>query len=286
MKKTIFILSLLLSFAVNAQQQSSLLWEISGNGLEQPSYIFGTIHMIPKKSFFFTDKMEDYFKSCKNLVLEVDISALTMQDKINMAKGMFFESGTSLKTLMDSIQYKNYLVYLRDTLKIKEKKIERYNKIKPFYSMALIMNDYYKKITAYEMELVKYAKKNKMSTEGLETMEYQLSLVDSISLHDQLELFLDIESIKEYEALLDIYLKQDLEKMYEYSVTDYDSEMEKAFMDDFVDKRNENWALLLPEIISNNPSFIAVGALHLPGEKGVLKLLENQGYKITPVSTN
>ena len=47
--------------------------------------------------------------------------------------------------------------------------------------------------------------------------------------------------------------------------------------------RNKAWAEKLPTIMKAAPTFVAVGALHLPGEKGLLKLLKSQGYTVEPV---
>lgn len=50
-----------------------------------------------------------------------------------------------------------------------------------------------------------------------------------------------------------------------------------------IDDRNINWVKQLPDLIKNNSCFVAVGALHLPGNKGLIKLLKNEGYKVIPV---
>lgn len=280
-----FLVSFLILFpiALNAQEKSSLLWKISGNDLEQPSYLFGTIHAIPKKDFYFTDVMKESFNTCNHLVLEVDLNTLTLEDKMNMAKAMFLEEGQTLQSIMDGQEYLDFCTYITDTLGIKEKKLERYNKIKPAYLVAFILNDYLGKLTGYETEFVKYAKKNKMTTEGLETLDFQLSLMESIPIEDQADLFLDMSSFVEYHILLDFYFSQEIFSIHNYTVENYTSEVELAFLEYFLYKRNIDWAEVIPGIIKEKSSFIAVGSLHLPGEKGLIEMLREKGYTVEPV---
>ena len=50
-----------------------------------------------------------------------------------------------------------------------------------------------------------------------------------------------------------------------------------------LDKRNKNWIPVIAKAVAIKPTFIAVGAGHLGGKKGVINLLRKQGYKVMPV---
>ena len=264
-------------------QDKSLLWEINGNGLKQPSYLFGTIHIIPKKDYFFYDSFKEKLDKCKTLTLEVDMNALTLQQKVDMAKKALMPAGENLQNLMGEERYTAFKKYMIDSIGVSEKKInKKYNRIKPFFLMGLILKDKLGKIKTYEVELTKYAKKNKMNITGLEKIEDQLSLVETISLKDQAEQFLQVEELSQYDELLRLYLEQDLYGLQTFSEQpdmDYGTDFEANFITD----RNTNWIPTIESLITQKATFIAVGALHLPGENGVITLLRDKGYSVSPV---
>ncbi len=282
--KALFIVALtLISSWAFTQEKSSLLWEVSKDGIEQPSYLFGTIHMIAKKDFFFTDVMRDKFNSCDKLVLEIDMSTLSLKQQIEIGKKAILNNGQTLQSLMGDSAYHAFFSYVMDSLNIKEKKTRKYNRLKPFYITGLLLKDYVGKIRSYETQLTKYSKKQKMELGALETIAFQMSLVDELSLKDQAELFLDAKSVKEFDDLVQMYIHQDLNAMYESSNESYDSEQYNFFVESFINKRNNNWIPLIEDLVKTQATFIAVGALHLPGEKGVIALLRSRGYTVTPV---
>ena len=103
MKNQIIIIffTVLLTFSRSisfAQSENSILWEISGNGLEHPSYIFGTIHMIPENDYFFTKSAKNCFNSCQTLVLETDID-IPLKKQIELAKQIMLPNGNTIKHL-------------------------------------------------------------------------------------------------------------------------------------------------------------------------------------------
>ncbi|MCF6185038.1 MAG: TraB/GumN family protein, partial [Bacteroidales bacterium] len=134
MKKLILIFFALFQTAFIFSQQNdstanSLLWEISGNGIEKPSYIFGTIHMIPKDDYFFTNLMKEKFAACEKLVLEIDIN-MALAEKIKEAKQMFLPEGKLLYDYMtekDSVEFHSYLI---DSLKISKSTYKKVIRIK------------------------------------------------------------------------------------------------------------------------------------------------------------
>jgi uncharacterized protein YbaP (TraB family) len=285
MKKFFVALFILFVISGKSQDQSSLLWEISGNGLPQSSYLFGTIHIIPKKAYFFTPLMHERFKSCKTLALEIDISDLSLRDKINLSSQAFLTDGQTLQMLMGDSAYYTFKTYLTDSLGMSETKIDkRYNKMQPFFVNSLLLKDYLGKVKFYEKELAKYARKNNLSMYGLETIDFQMSLIKKIPLEEQIDYFLDVQSMTLFDSLLAIYKSQDLDKLYEFSMQmDDNTPGDSLFFNDFIYHRNHDWIPKIEEMIKEQPVFIAVGALHLPGKKGVIELLRQKGYIVKPV---
>src|SRR5512135_1843975 len=74
MKRLVVILLLVLcAGATPAQQRTSLLWKISGNGLKRPSYIYGTIHSYDKRAFVFREMVASYMKRCDAFGMEIKL---------------------------------------------------------------------------------------------------------------------------------------------------------------------------------------------------------------------
>lgn len=268
-----------------AQQQNSLLWEISGNGLSHKSYIFGTIHMIKKQDFFITDIMERKLKECQSFVTEIDINIPIMQ-QLELAKQMYLPEGKTLRDYVTEEEYSDFSKYIIDSLHIKKSRLEKYIRLKPFYISSILAKQLAGKVKAYEQELYKIAKKNGIASDGLETIDFQLSLVDATPIEEQAKTLVnEIKNYKETEQLFNdmiaAYKQQDLSKLYDFVVKSADSNSE--FNENFIFKRNQNWISHIEEKIKSKSCFIAVGAAHLPGENGVLKLLELRGYTITAV---
>jgi len=288
MKKLVFLFFVFLfTNTIQAQTtdkaQNSLLWRISGNGLEKPSYIFGTIHLIPKDDYFFTDIMKEKFDSCENLVLEIDIN-LSLAEQLNAAKQMMFPDGKTLKDYMTENEFSSFKTYLSDSLGIKESTFKQMQRIKPLLSSGLILNDLIGKSKTYEQEFNKMAKKNKMEVSGLETLQFQMDLINKVSIEDQVKMLLEDDlstnPLDEYYKMLSFYKTQNLDSLK--VLIDSDDSMAELG-DKFLKNRNTDWISKIEKLISKNSSFIAVGAGHLAGNEGVLNLLREKGYIIEPV---
>jgi len=287
MRNILLVLSVLFYSLIQAQTtenvQNSLLWKISGNGLKKPSYIFGTIHLIPKDDYFFTDAMKEKFDSCENLVLEIDIN-LSLAEQINAAKQMMFPNGKTLRNYMSENEFLSLETYLLDSLAIKESTFKKIQKIKPLLSSGLILKDLIGKTKTYEEELNKRAKKNKMEIFGLETLQFQIDLINNISIEDQIKMLLEddmsVNPSDEYYKMLSFYKAQNLDSLKVLIDSD-DSIAELG--DKFLKDRNADWISKIEKFIAKNASFIAVGAGHLAGNDGVLALLREKGYKTEPV---
>ena len=278
------LLSFLKVFSQSSDVQESLLWEISGNGLKQSSYLFGTIHMIPKKEYFFTQVMQEKFKNCKTLALEVHLDSMKEKAKA-MSSEMMFPDGKSLKDYMSESDYTRVERYSLDSLKVGKLFFTLATKMKPFFGSSVIMMQMIEKPVAYEEKLFESAQKNKMKITGLETFEYQLSVINSISIEKQVEMmYLDqfeTNPMIEYNKMVTAYKKQNLTELIEAS--SQSTEEYKEFEDRFLLTRNKNWIPVIEGLVSKESTFIAVGAAHLPGVEGVLNLLKEKGYTVTPV---
>lgn len=264
----------------------SLLWRISGNGLSKPSYLFGTVHLIPKDDFFVSKDMLMKFKEADQLVLEIDMGNFNPFDLTNM-DGLSLPEGVSLETLLSKEDYKFLETFFSDSLGMSLSLLNKSN-LKPIFLSSLITETGLSGETeSYEMTLTAWAKMHKKEILGLETLEFQFSIFDSIPYNKQAEMLM--EGVRSYGAS-----KNELDELYEYyksnelsklvSLSNNSASDLMEFEEILLNKRNIKWIPLIEKYSKEKSTFFAVGALHLPGEKGVINLLRKQGYRVEPVS--
>ena len=290
-KEIIIALIIILNSALAYSQQSdsihvenSLLWKISGNELSEDSYLFGTIHIIPEEDFFYTETMKIAFESSNKLVMEVDLD-IALSAQMSLVQKMMLPDGKSISSYMSNQEYSKLQVYLKDSLKLSGMSIMLINKIKPMLSFSVILEEKIKNAKVFEMHFMKLAKKRKMKVVGLETLEEQVSIIDNIPIESQVKMLLDMtesqDVVHEYFEMLAVYKSQKITKLYEYAKED--RELEK-YTDDLLVNRNQKWISKLSEQMKESACFIAVGSGHLAGEDGLITLLRNEGYELSPVS--
>lgn len=277
----IIVLFFVLAFQEPKQEYAnSILWELSGNGLESPSYLFGTIHLIPKDSFYFPDFMEERLKKSEVLVTEI-LMDIPLKEQIVLAQRMMLPEGKTFQDYMSEEDYSKFESFLLDSLGISSMKVNAFTKLKPAFVPGLILNELIKKPTAYEMELTKISKKSKLEYDFLETVNEQLDILDRIELEVVFEYFsADFDIQGEYNELLNKYLNQNIYSIYEDMKNDttFDS-----YEGTLLQERNQKWIPKIDSLIQAKSSFIAVGAGHLPGNEGLINLLRDKGYQVTAI---
>jgi uncharacterized protein YbaP (TraB family) len=170
-----------------------------------------------------------------------------------------------------------------DSLGIKEKKLEKYMKIRPIYVSGLILTDLLGNVKMYEQELTSMAKKDKKSVIGLETIQEQMAIVSNISIEDQMD---DLKKatagmLRDYNELLDAYLAQNLILLGELAAKEDGFDKMEAKL---LTERNDKWISSMQDQLKKNPTFFAVGAMHLVGEKGLISQLKAAGYTVEAVN--
>jgi len=267
--------------------EKTLLWQISGNGLEKPSYLFGTIHMICSDDAVLSDSLINIIKNTEQVYFEVDMDNLF--EMLGVIKKMKMRGDTTLEDLLSSEDYKKVKNYFEDrpTL-LPFSDLQTY---KPLLAASLLMEPSSNCSSAQAMEevIMKEAKSHMKKIKGLETMAYQLSIFDTIPYKlqaEQLVKYVDAvnnkkEDSKEFEKLMEAYKEQDLDKLEAFTKsTDLGI---SSFTDILLYNRNRNWVEKLKDILPDHSMLIAVGAGHLPGDKGLINLLRQAGYTVRPV---
>lgn len=270
---------LFVSLVVGVKGQ--LLYTIQPKNGTSTSYLYGTIHMMPKDQFQLSSSLIKAFESCNTLAMEVDLN-MDLSAKIAVAQQTILPDGKTLKDITSPEQYTKIVRYCMDSCGMSKKKLKRYSRLKPFFFSSAMLQDQLKETKSYEMEFQKMAEKGKKSTMGLESIQVQMETINSVSLEDQVSMLLDgINQPQQYEGMLGAYLAEDLDRLYKDIVAE--SQGFPNFIEDFLNRRNRNWIPVISSQVERGATFIAVGAGHLPGEQGVISLLRNAGYTVTPV---
>ena len=267
--------------------EKSLLWEISGNGLKKPSYLYGTIHMICKDDAALGDSLVAAIEKSDRVYFEVDMD--NMMEMLSAFKDFKMRNDTTLADLLNKEDYEKVKDYMesKSTL-LPFSQLETY---KPMLASSLLMESGIgcEESVAMEQLILEVAKRNKKRVEGLETMSYQASIFDSIPYKLQAEQLLKYvndggsqsEADKQFEEMVEAYKDQDIEKLGKFVTTDEGGL--GNYEDILLYHRNRNWVGKLKTIMPERALTIAVGAGHLAGEKGVIKLLRKEGYTVRPI---
>lgn len=281
------ILLLLVLFAgrVNAQ---SMLWEVSGNELKQPSYLFGTYHILKDSYISKAPTVRQAFDKSAGVVVETTVDSAAM---LSMAmKAMM--PGKNLKQLISPADYD---LVANEFKKMTGYDLAMFSMMKPIMTATTLSMAYTEKesdtlnrFTGQPIDLFFASEGRKLNktVTPLETMEQQMGFLFD---HDPVEKqATDLVTMVKEKAgmqkaagdLTKLYLKGDLDGLYKLSRSFEDKYGDLSFL---VTERNQTWMKRLPGLMATRPTFIAVGALHLAGPDGLIALLRKQGYQLKAV---
>ncbi len=294
MKKwCLFLLIALTGLAGRAQHRepegsNTLLWQISGNGMQQPSYLFGTIHMLCKEDAVLSDSLLAIIGRCRSVYLEVDMDNLF--EMVGMMSHLRMRGDTTLGDLLSPSDYQKVKEYFANKGgMIPFSMLETF---KPMLAMSTLEESDVpcENPVAMEQLIMEQARQHSKPIQGLETMAYQASLFDSIPYRLQAEQLVSyVDSLaagdqgpaREFARLADAYRRQDLRQLED--LLNRDDETLARYADLLLYNRNRNWVNKLGGLLGERTLLIAVGAGHLPGAKGLINLLRKAGYRVTPV---
>lgn len=262
-------------------QDNSLLYQIKGKD-KKVSYLFGTIHMIPDSAYYFPAKLDKIVSKSDEVILEV--SDLNSQ-KLN-ANMITLDSGSCFD-IFTPAQKDSVLHWGADLLGITPEQFEKgFESRKPFILMQISLQKVITgKTRMIDMEIENKAKQNKIPVSGLETMEFQLSMFDKMPASEVAEAVMSAvrnpnEAEIGYRKMVELYVKQNVETLADYILN---SDQMGQSSEELLDKRNLNWIPKMEELMKTKSCFFAVGAGHLGGTNGVIQLLRQKGYEVTPV---
>ncbi len=287
-KRLIFILatSVILTFQSNAQ----LLWKISGNGLEKPSYLFGTHHVAPIHICDSIAGFNEAFNSCKQLYGELELDDIQAVSK-EIAKYTLLPQDSLLDKLYTPEEYKLIDEVVKKNMGVSADQLKMLKPVTISTQLSVIIsmqafNDFNPTLPL-DAFLQKKAKEQGMSVKGFETSLFQAQILFGEPLPQQASALL--KTIKHFDKMkpfiiemCDVYMKQNLDSIFKL-MQDPELSFTPEEMNRLVNNRNHNWSQQLKDILPQQPTFIVVGGGHLPGSNGLIELLRKQGFTVTPV---
>ncbi len=267
-----------------AENGKSLLWEISGNGLQKPSYVFGTMHLLCAQDAVLSDNLKKVIQSSDEVYFEIDLDDFSqLLSGMNLGK---MKHDTTLHDLYSAEEYTRINNFFAKHNMGMEFKLM--NGFQPMLVSALVYQAILPctETDGMEMNIMVEAHKDKKEIKGLETAAFQASLIDSIPYKVQAqELLQSVDSVEESKVetgeMIQLYKEQDLDKLLEFTLkTDATT---KDVQETMINRRNRNWADQFVQITKDKSILIAVGAGHLGGTDGLLNLLKEKGYTVRPI---
>lgn len=279
-------LFLILTFlsTTNAQSfEKGLLFSIEKEGFPE-SYILGTIHSGDPRILDISNSVRRSLLKSDQFIMEIKFEpAGLMQSMTNM----WLLDGRKLQDLIGDDLYSE-VIATGASLGMPEQAFEV---MKPWVVMMLfsLPPGNYEQIL--DIELMKLAARNGMTVKGLETVQEQFDVIDKMSEADQVSLLK--ETLKnfpmlsqQFESLFEAYLEKDLGRLSELSEEQMKDPGDGAvdrLMQRMLDDRNEKMFERLMPLVQAENSFIAVGALHLPGKTGLLTRFSQAGFSVQVV---
>ena len=273
----------ILAWGRDASTPRGMIYRIQAPAAPTPSFILGTIHSEDPRVLDLPAPVRSAFELSPGFVLEVVPDA---QAIIKSMITMNYTDGRTLKEVLPTDLYRRTAEALQELGMTPE----AFKDFKPWAVVTLLSLPPAEKGEFMDLALYRTAVDAGKEIKGLETMEEQLGVFDGLSESDQIALLEEaLDSRAEmpalFEELIQAYLAQDLETLMELSeryLQGGDPRLAALFRETAVDSRNRRMAERLGPLLEQGGWFVAIGALHLPGEKGVLHLLEEQGFEVTP----
>lgn len=293
------LLTLFVLFGLYGGAEAQLLYKISHNGLDAPSYVIGTFHVAPASYADQISGASEALRAVEQVYGEVDMRSATAAQMANQ-EAMSIPDGGYIDDYFSEEEMARINAYLRQVMMLDLTHPylhEQLGRIRPsILATQLVVLQYMSQHPElnpnalidnyFQQEALRQGKR----VGGLETIEFQMELLYAPkSVEEEREALLDLvdnnaELVAEMEAMADVYFSMDIEALHELMLAELASgDMTQEEWDSLIVERNHNWCEIMPEIMAERPTLFVVGAGHLFGQEGVLNLLRNAGYKVKAV---
>lgn len=299
MKKTILTLLTLVIATFTAHAQ--LLWKVTGKELTKPSYVLGTFHLADVAFVDSIPGLKEALNASEQVYGELDMRKLLSDPSQvqQMQLAMMLPKDTTLDSLLTIEQMKRLNEFLKQYLgaDLTNPMLAPMKQMKPAaistqIQMVLAMQiaKGFNPQQQFDTYFQNVANEQQKPVGGLETMDYQLGVLYGAPLKRQAELLMCLVDDVDYQKdvlkrTIDAYYKQNLEAVHKVMEEKRHNTCDSTPEEDniLIYTRNANWASALPALMKARSTFLAVGCGHLPGERGLISLLQKAGYTVTPI---
>jgi uncharacterized protein YbaP (TraB family) len=248
---------------------SALLWRITGNGLAKPSYLYGTIHLQQKDLFYFGDSVYNALERTDGFAMEVDPNEM-----IRVVYERLFDRNDDddEEAIKDPEEATN--------TPVKDNKVRTQKTGFRIKTLSRPGSAKEKMSTVVDIYLYEWARSKNKWLGGLENINDHIGYVDELGRELRKKSpgsQININELRIQDTLVALYLRQDLDKIHKLIFSDIDYS-DPAFV-----QRNKVMAQMADSLGHERSMFFAVGTAHLPGDSGVISLLRQRGYQVTPV---
>lgn len=255
----------------------TVLWCLEFPGSEIRSFLMGTMHAKSEEAYTHLNLATSYLNKCQLFAGEIDLS------NTNYSNSEFYLPADL--TLPDLLGYKKYLKYSKLIKKAFDVDLNQFQHYKPLVAQNIILEKIIAESNTMSLDfkLHDLASKSGMKLTGIESLEEQNNILKIIPISYQLKMFKDsfskIKRMKRtLEKTISLYALGNINALYKESKRGL-GKIRKIMLFE----RNKIMAERIVKLIQNESCFVAIGAAHLGGNKGVLKFLKESGILITPV---
>lgn len=279
----LFLCATLIPFQyIQAQEnntlENSVLWKIEHINMEKPSYLLGTLHMMCSEDFEILDKVNLALQNTDALVLEVNLfdpkEVKAMQNSMLNSKKISEE--------LSSLQFSELDGLVQKVLQMPLTTLDNYGLSTVYsamFSKMLPCTD----LKSMEAELVQLANKKGTPIKSLETVTAQMDFLKKAFPTDFMftQIMLYESYQKDFIKAITFYKREDITSAVSLlTKADYMNENASKYMQTI---RNKNWISKMPRIMEEGSVLFAVGSAHLTGKDGLIYLLRQKGYQVTPI---
>jgi len=261
------------------QKKQSLLWEIKSSENPSSSYLFGTMHVKSSRVFSAFDQITKYIDACHSFCVEID---LEQAQNMDMQLAMMAAPGSSLDTILNPKEYKRLeLIFQR----LGVPNLLAFRGLRPMHLINLLSSLLMKEDTEeiLDMSLFRYAQNEGKRTFGIETQQEHLDILSNLdNKAEAKQLKMIIRNFpafaKQHHKILDYYINGRIDKLYLHGKRSL-GKWRKVLLKD----RNYKIASRLDNLAKKEAVFCAIGAGHLYGKFGVLRLMKLGGSTVKPI---
>jgi uncharacterized protein YbaP (TraB family) len=272
-------------YLVHAQHSkesyNSLLWRITGKGLSKPSYLFGTMHIADRRAFMFTDSLYKALENTDAFAAELDLVNMMNRLFRDMMESKEQRSNILITDVVEKSVLEKYKAGLEKKLKkpVGEISLSEVESASSFLFMDILKQG--DMPTILDMYLYDMARKHGKILGGIEDYEDQISSKGSDDLEEKIQSILTERSALDetFEKMIKTYVSENL------GTINRDDELWAGAIDEILLRRNVKMSYRIDSLSHVRSYFFAVGAAHIPGDSGVVNLLRNRGFTVTPVQS-